>query len=826
MYSEWHKIDLHIHTDKSNEVKSKDYKGTFSVETLTTKLKAAEIEMISLTDHNIINEEAYREIASKDICVLVGVELDIALDDTELKTYVNAIAGGDNSERIKVKPFHALLIFKSKDYSSISRKLEGMYQHISSSLFKSSVDLSLKKNLRTTTFKFIAKCFQDEDYFVIAHGNKDKGIVGPYKAVDRIEEAQYDILFGEISALEMKSNINMDHVVSSYNEGFKKLISSNFQKEDTTSYVVFSDNHNCQEYEAREFQTWVKGDLSYETIRICFSDPKSRIHTEKRKPTHCPNFIEAINIKLVGMPSQRIALSPYLNVIIGGRSSGKSLLFNALLGLNSSLQDEDRQLFTKTYAKFIDAAETKIKEKIGSLGDKISIDCEAYCQEKIIELFKSDSALRERLQQYFPEFNDTEVSAAEGRVTTVFSDLVSAYKKYHDSIRMITKGDVAPLIRDSLRESKKLFDLNHDLLTSRIVTTPHDAALSEVTELSGRLVSVSTLKILDQSVFTTEESSALLNASAVLSGKVPLIESWKKRSEITNSFLEKVAKIADDYNKTELDQERQQIEFARKKIETDLRDYATFFKARIALRKSSRAVEGLNIKIEDKTKDDGRYSFVSKLNLEVTKELISAEFFEAVVLDYEARESLDWNLCEMASEESSKRIKQKTIGGKSPENFSLKVDEFLAKKKSRKQYEILENGENPVSTASTSQGKRASMFLDIKLNSFLAGHGRSVLLVDQIEDNIDNKYIGTELVRLLRDLKANMQVILVTHNPSIAIYGDAENIIIADNIEGKISFSQGGLENEAVRDEACRILDGGYIAFKNRMDKYNISRMR
>jgi hypothetical protein len=809
MYSEWHKIDLHIHT-----------------ETLTSKLKVAEVEMISLTDHNIINEEAYREIAPKDICFLVGVELDIALDDVELETYVRAIARGDNAEKITVKPFHALLIFKSKDYSSISRKLEGMYRHISSDLFKGSVDMSSKKNLRTTTFKFIAQCFQNEDYFVIAHGNKDKGIVGPYKAVDRIEEAQYEILFGEISALEMKSNINMEHVVSSYNEGFKKLISHNFQKEDTTSYVVFSDNHNCQEYEVRDFQTWVKGELSYETIRICFSDPKSRIHTERRKPTHGPNFIEEINIKLVGMPSQRIALSPYLNVIIGGRSSGKSLLFNALLGLNSSLQDEDRQLFTKTYAKLIDADGTKIKEKIGSLGDKISIDCEAYCQEKIIELFKSDSALRERLQQYFPEFNETEVSAAEGLVTTVFSDLISSYKKYHDSIRTITKGDFAPIMRDSLRESKKLFELDHDLLTSRIVTTPHDAALSEIIELSGRLVIISNLKLIDQPIFTAEESSALINASVILNQKISLIEMLKKQAEITNIFLCKVTNIVDDYNKTELDQERQQIEFARKKIESDLKDYANFFRARIALRKSSHAVEGLNIKIDDKTKNDGRYSFVSKLNLEITKELISEELFEVAVLDYDVKKSLDWNLCEMASENSSKRIKQKTIGGKSPENFSQKVKEFIAKKKSRKQYEILENGENPVSTASTSQGKRASMFLDIKLNSFLAGQRRSVLLVDQIEDNIDNKYIGTELVRLLRDLKANMQVILVTHNPSIAIYGDAENIIIADNSEGKITFSQGGLENKAVRDEACRILDGGDIAFKNRMDKYNISRMR
>ena len=60
-YSDWFKIDLHIHTDKSKETKEGDYKGVFSVDTLKTKLKENGVRIFSLTDHNIVNVDAYRE---------------------------------------------------------------------------------------------------------------------------------------------------------------------------------------------------------------------------------------------------------------------------------------------------------------------------------------------------------------------------------------------------------------------------------------------------------------------------------------------------------------------------------------------------------------------------------------------------------------------------------------------------------------------------------------------------------------------------------------------------------------------------------------------
>ena len=64
-YSDWHKIDLHIHTDKSKETKSGDYSGVFSVDVLHNKLVENEVGIFSLTDHNIIN---VGRITSYNVC--------------------------------------------------------------------------------------------------------------------------------------------------------------------------------------------------------------------------------------------------------------------------------------------------------------------------------------------------------------------------------------------------------------------------------------------------------------------------------------------------------------------------------------------------------------------------------------------------------------------------------------------------------------------------------------------------------------------------------------------------------------------------------------
>lgn len=54
-YSNWQKIDLHIHTDKSRLTKSGDYTGNFSVDTLHQKLQENEIEIFSPRWRSFVN---------------------------------------------------------------------------------------------------------------------------------------------------------------------------------------------------------------------------------------------------------------------------------------------------------------------------------------------------------------------------------------------------------------------------------------------------------------------------------------------------------------------------------------------------------------------------------------------------------------------------------------------------------------------------------------------------------------------------------------------------------------------------------------------------
>ena len=103
------------------------------------------------------------------------------------------------------------------------------------------------------------------------------------------------------------------------------------------------------------------------------------------------------------------------------------------------------------------------------------------------------------------------------------------------------------------------------------------------------------------------------------------------------------------------------------------------------------------------------------------------------------------------------------------------------------------------------------------LLAFVLGYGNEPIILDQPEDDLDNTLIYQLLVKRLRETKCNRQVIVVTHNPNIVVHGDAELVLSlkAANSRSEIACS-GGLQERLVRDEICRVLEGGREAFETR----------
>ena len=97
------------------------------------------------------------------------------------------------------------------------------------------------------------------------------------------------------------------------------------------------------------------------------------------------------------------------------------------------------------------------------------------------------------------------------------------------------------------------------------------------------------------------------------------------------------------------------------------------------------------------------------------------------------------------------------------------------------------------------------------------------LIIDQPEDNLDNYSVANILVPFIREAKKKRQIIMVTHNPNLAVVADAEQVIFA-NLEkendNKFSFISGSIENREVNKCIVKVLEGAMPAFNKRKQKY------
>jgi hypothetical protein len=98
------------------------------------------------------------------------------------------------------------------------------------------------------------------------------------------------------------------------------------------------------------------------------------------------------------------------------------------------------------------------------------------------------------------------------------------------------------------------------------------------------------------------------------------------------------------------------------------------------------------------------------------------------------------------------------------------------------------------------------------------------IIIDQPEENLNNQTIFKVLVKCIKAAKQRRQVIMVTHNPNLAVVCDAEQIICAtcDKATNTFNYVSGAIESPVIKAIVVEILEGTEPAFKNRKRKYGL----
>jgi len=121
-----------------------------------------------------------------------------------------------------------------------------------------------------------------------------------------------------------------------------------------------------------------------------------------------------------------------------------------------------------------------------------------------------------------------------------------------------------------------------------------------------------------------------------------------------------------------------------------------------------------------------------------------------------------------------------------------------------------------------SPGERGTLLLVFYL---LVDDSDLPLIIDQPEANLDNLTVADKLIACILDARERRQIVIVTHNPNLAVVCDADQIIhAAMDIAGghKITYTTGALENPAINELAINVLEGGRQPFDTRDETYRV----
>lgn len=786
-YSDWFKLDLHIHTDFSKKTKTNDYQGNFDIQVLKQKLIDNDVKLFSLTDHNIINVDAYKDYYDSytegDPKLLIGCEFDIEVPESG-----------------KPITYHSVIIFENDDFESvksISQKIEELYAKKNTAMFD-----------RTIVIDDLYDLFNDLNFFFIPHAGNTKSILDPYRSYD-MKLCQQMVLLMPSAFEKVKESARQI-----YNEGFDRIKTLDFKEKDDIPYLNFSDNHNCNNYpctnkDGDDHQFYcIKGKPSFESIRFAFIDPQSRIKkfSEVEVLQRFDNFLHSI--EFTDSPiikNTTLTFSPNFNAIIGGRSSGKSLLFNIL---GKKINNRKSQI--EKYGINISNANVKsfLDKDYKTMISYNTHDIIYINQGDIVNYFENKS-LRDLINES-GEIENHRVAleffkSKKQELSNIIDILTSLYGKLYDALNSnFTFHD---------KDIVSILDLSYIFKTILNIENRNDSFRSSDDVINMLLDNTAKFEVNENWTFTTDEQNIITAFRELVESKKGSFANLKSEYSKKENFIEEVKNVIISKN-ANLDLKGREKEASNQRLAVLKNNIKDAFDIALQIRDHCRYFENY------------AYGGVQEISINeevtVVLEVESTESLKGKVFDGISGVNSGMNLYEALTKLALGEVKIKNLNENSAEN--------LAKKTFTNIKGILESFDKPTeylkySEESTSKNNSPGYNSEKYLETILKSGQSKIIFIDQPEDNLGNKFITDKLINLIRDLKFKKQIFLVTHNPSIVVYGDAENVIMCTNNENIIEYEQFVLEEKDHQKEICNVLDGGQYIFEQRARKYNIKKI-
>ena len=961
--SEWRKWDLHVHTPLSIE---QEYGGNTpeNWERFISDLERlpSEIKVIGINDYIFI--DGYKKVLDeKQKGRLSNIELILPVIELRIDKFANV----SKDEPLKRVNFHVIFsneltpeIIQEQFLNSLSCEyLLNSDLHDKSIwngtiTIKSITDLG-QKIIDSSNGKINGSPLKiGFNSLNIPYNKLLKKLENSYlknKFLTAVGKTEWDPMRWDGSIADKKDVINRANFVFSASPTVELAVKAKESlKNQSVNHKLLhcSDAHtfinnlqNTKEKELGHCFTWIKADPTFEGLKQIIYEPEERVRIQDEKPDFKEDKEIIDKVKFISpnnkFSNEEIYFNPNLNVIIGGKSSGKSILLYSIAktlladtkdkllfknneeerySLKSIDSDFNFEITTKAgisqkisdredghnslipnikyipQNELVKLAEPELSGKGESLNKLVrNLICEdTDSKQKYDDFIKNvkqyDKEREELINSYFETLDNIQNLETELKTKSNKEVLQTNIKTNSEKVEELNKK--AGLSDEQIQQYKNFQEqqqqnqkrrdlLNSDLSQTNAFFQELNKELSNLQERKNtflrsihknefRSYYQDKLKFIDDSIvqlqgliseigiiinsegkriFNTdnifkEELKQINNEKSNIEEELKLYqqnEEIKKQIRTLEESIEIDGKLLaeiDSLNK-KIEEKRQSIE----EIKTDLFDL--YEKSYCEYRNIVEQLKNRTIELE---KDGLQIRGVTQFNFpKFRREIISFthgtynDNDKYCILDenrsriFETNyDELISNISKMFNEIMNSEYRIKTISKK--EAVKKLLNDYF--------YDYWEITYKNDKLGEMSTGKASFVILMLIIG---LSKSKSPILIDQPEDNLDNRSVSENIISYLRNKKIERQIILVTHNANIVVNADAENVIVA-NQKGqndketssiyKFDYINGAIENTFAKIEAetdllksmgikehiADIVEGGKAAFKNRERKY------